>query len=117
MSEQHPFSVDIGKLRTATKPEPTAQFVQTSDVAGERLGFVNRAPKGRGGRRPSPRTGQVHAKTLPHVAEEISAEAKRRKPQAEDVGDPELFIVFEAHYRSYRSAGCCDARYCGVGSS
>ncbi len=78
MSEPQPFSVDIGKLRTATKPEPTAQFVKTSDVAGEKLGFVNRAPKGRGGRQPSPRTGQVHAKTLPHVSDEISAEAKRR---------------------------------------
>ena len=78
MSDQQAFSVDIGKLRTASKPEPTAQFVKTSDVAGEKLGFVNRAPKGRGGRQPSPRTGQVHAKTLPHVAAEISDEAKRR---------------------------------------
>jgi hypothetical protein len=51
------------------------------DFAGEQHGFIGRDPKPKRGRQPSPRTGQVHAKVMPHVAEEIANEAKRRGVQ------------------------------------
>ena len=50
------------------------------DSAGDAHGFVARAPRRRG-RKPSPRTGQVHARVLPPVAREISNEARQRGVQ------------------------------------
>ena len=79
MSEK-PFSIDLGRLKTRAKPsspETTARI----DHAAEELGFVARAPEKRRGRKPSPRTGQVHAKVMPGVAEEIANEARRRGVQ------------------------------------
>ena len=79
MSERKPFSIDVGQLKTRAKPVgPNA--LAGADAAGERHGFVARET-GRRGRRPSPRTGQVHAKVLPHVSAEIAAEAKRQGVQ------------------------------------
>lgn len=75
-----PFSVDLGRLRSREK-DRSAAAVERADRAGEELGFVDRDPVKRRGRKPSPRTGQVHAKVLPHVAEEIAAEARRRGVQ------------------------------------
>lgn len=75
-----PFSIDLGRLRSREKDRSPAA-VERADRAGEELGFVDREPSKRRGRKPSPRTGQVHAKVLPPVAGEIAAEARRRGVQ------------------------------------
>ncbi|MFB2533575.1 chromosome partitioning protein ParB [Paracoccus sp. p3-h83] len=75
-----PFQIDLGQLKTRAK-QTAPDTVEKVDRAGEAHGFTDRSPKKRRGRPPSPRTGQVHAKVLPHVSEEISAEAKRRGVQ------------------------------------
>ena len=78
MSDQSkPFVVDLKQLRSRPKDAAPAA-IQTVDRAGEQCGFVAREATGRRGRPPSPRIGQVHAKVLPHIAEEIAAEATRR---------------------------------------
>lgn len=82
MTTSNPFEVSINpsKLRSKAK-DASPETVARSDDAGEKYGFVDRAPKKRRGRKPSPRTGQVHAKVLPDVAKEISQEAKDRGVQ------------------------------------
>lgn len=80
MSDKPAFSIDLGGLRRREK-EPAAPEIAKADRVGEAHGFVDRSPKGKRGRPPSPRTGQVHAKVLPEVADAISAEAKRRGVQ------------------------------------
>ena len=77
MSEHKPFSVDLGQLKKRDKPAD-AHTVAAIDHAGEQSGFVAREASGRRGRRPSPRTGQVHAKVLPEIAEAIAEESRRR---------------------------------------
>lgn len=75
-----PFAVDIGSLKTqrkSTSPEKVAAVEKLSDD----LGFTDRAPKKKRGRKPSPRTGQVHAKVMPKIPTEISNEARRRGVQ------------------------------------
>ena len=89
-----PFSVDLGRLKLREKDRSPAA-VERADRAGEDLGFVDRDPVKRRGRKPSPRTGQVHAKVLPHVAEEIAAEARRRGVQQG--------VVLEEAWALYRS--------------
>ncbi len=80
MSDIKPFSVDIGRLKSRAK-ETSAQVIEKSDRAGEELGFVSRSEEKRRGRKPSPRTGQVHAKVMPNVSDEIADEARRRGVQ------------------------------------
>ena len=80
MSDKKAFSIDVGGLKTRAK-ERTSQTIEKADKAGEAHGFVDRSSKKKRGRPRSPRTGQVHAKVLPHVSEEISTEAKRRGVQ------------------------------------
>ena len=75
-----PFSIDVGNLKSRSK-DSSAQAVEKADTAGEKHGFVDREPKKKRGRPASPRTGQVHAKVIPQVADQISAEAKRRGVQ------------------------------------
>lgn len=77
MSDQKPFSVDLGRLKSRAK-DSSPQALEKSDRAGEELGFVPRSPEKRRGRKPSPRTGQVHAKVMPNVSDEIAEEARRR---------------------------------------
>lgn len=90
-----PFSVDLGRLRSREK-DRSAVAVERADRAGEDLGFVDRDPVKRRGRKPSPRTGQVHAKVLPHVAEEIAAEARRRGVQ-QGVVLEEAWALYKGH--------------------
>jgi len=82
MSDDNPFSISLnaGKLRSRPK-DASPKTVARSDEAAEKHGFVDRAPKKRRGRKPSPRTGQVHAKVMPDVAKEISREASLRGVQ------------------------------------
>jgi hypothetical protein len=78
MSDNAPFQIDIKGLRSKSKPADN-RSVAAADAAGEEHGFLPREPgTRRGGRRPSPRTGQIHAKVLPNVAEGIAEEAQRR---------------------------------------
>jgi hypothetical protein len=75
-----PFSIDLGDLKTRRK-DATTEAIGRADAAAEQHGFVNRAGQGRRGRKPSPRTQQIHAKVLPPVADEIASEAQRRGVQ------------------------------------
>lgn len=79
MSEK-PFSIDLGRLKSREK-DRSPVTLERADRVGEDLGFVDRAPAKRRGRKPSPRTGQVHAKVMPDVADAIGAEARRRGVQ------------------------------------
>lgn len=77
---QSPFSVDLKKLnrrQSETQPESDQKVV---DKVATDLGFTSREPS-KPGRRPSPRTGQIHAKVLPEIAEAISEEARSRGVQ------------------------------------
>lgn len=74
------FKINLGALKSRNKAAEPEQM-QRVEAVSEELGFVEReAPKKRG-RKPSPRTGQVHAKVFPEVAEEIANEARRRGVQ------------------------------------
>lgn len=77
MTDRPAFQIDATTLRSRPK-DTSAAATRRADEAGEAHGFVDRAPKGRRGRSPSPRTGQVHAKVFPEVAAEIADEAARR---------------------------------------
>ncbi len=81
MSEKPAFSIDVGGLKSRNKGAASPREVEKIDRAGDAHGFVDRSPKKKRGRPASPRTGQVHAKVLPHVSEGISSEAKRRGVQ------------------------------------
>lgn len=74
------FKINLGALKSRSKVEEPAAMARVEAVS-EDLGFIEReAPKKRG-RKPSPRTGQVHAKVFPDIAEEIANEARRRGVQ------------------------------------
>jgi hypothetical protein len=77
MSDKPAFSIDIARLRTRQK-DISPEAIGKADTAAEQHGFINREPPKRRGRQPSPRTGQVHAKVMPLVADEIADEASRR---------------------------------------
>jgi hypothetical protein len=79
MSDE-PFKIDISNLRRQAK-DVSAESLSRSDAAAEEHGFIDREPRRKRGRAPSPRTGQVHAKVMPHVSDEIADEAKRRGVQ------------------------------------
>ncbi len=74
------FNIDLGRLKSREK-DRSPEAVQKAERVGEGLGFVSREAQRQRGRKRSPRTGQVHAKELPNVAEEIANEAKRRGVQ------------------------------------
>jgi hypothetical protein len=80
MSDKPTFSIDIASLKTRRK-DISAEAQSRTDAAAEQHGFVAREPARKRGRAASPRTGQVHAKVLPHVSDEIAAEASRRGVQ------------------------------------
>lgn len=80
MSDKPAFQIDVAGLKSRAK-DRTPQAIEKIDRAGETHGFVDRSPKKKRGRPASPRTGQVHAKVLPHVSEAISEESKRRGVQ------------------------------------
>ncbi|MEM9784864.1 MAG: chromosome partitioning protein ParB [Pseudomonadota bacterium] len=95
-----PFAIPLNRSalrsrRKDTKPESVAK----SDAAGERLGFVEREPKKKRGRKPSPRTGQVHAKVMPNVARAIGQEARNRGVQQGVIIEEawELYLARQQH--------------------
>jgi len=81
MSEGKAFNIDLGRLKEVGKRPAAPKAIEKAERAGEELGFVAREGQKRRGRKPSPRTGQVHAKVLPGVSDEIANEAKRRGVQ------------------------------------
>lgn len=97
MSDDNPFGIDLdaGKLKSRQK-DTSAAKVAKSDVVAEKHGFVERTPRKRRGRKPSPRTGQVHAKVMPDVAREISREARDRGVQQG--------VLIEEAWALYKSA-------------
>lgn len=82
MSDDNPFGISLNPGKLRSKPKDTSpKTVAKTDEAAEKHGFVDRTPKKRRGRKPSPRTGQVHAKVMPDVAKEIGNEARARGVQ------------------------------------
>lgn len=75
------FKIEIGGLKKRTESEPTAEIEKKSEKVAEDHGFISREPKKKRGRKPSPRTGQVHAKVMPEISKEIADEARRRGVQ------------------------------------
>ena len=80
MTTEKPFTIELSKLRSRAKVDSKQMEVRVEQVAEEH-GFVERGATRRRGRPPSPRTGQVHARVFPSIAEEISDEARRRGVQ------------------------------------
>lgn len=70
LTAEKPFSVDLGRLRSRDT-DRSAAAVERANRAGEEPGLVDRAPVRRRGRKP-------------HVAEEITAEPRRRGVQLEE---------------------------------
>lgn len=77
MTEEAPFKIDLAGLKSRRK-DTDERSVAAADATASDHGFVTREGGGRRGRQPSPRTGQVHAKVLPHVSDAIAVEAQRR---------------------------------------
>lgn len=100
MSDTNPFGINIspGKLRSKPKDSSAATLARTDDAA-EKHGFVERAPRKKRGRKPSPRTGQVHAKVMPDVAQEISREARERGVQQG--------VLIEEAWALYKASRAC----------
>lgn len=61
----------------ARPKDTSAAEVRRVDEVGEARGFVDRSPRKKPGRKPSPRTHQLHPKVFPEVGEAIAAEAER----------------------------------------
>jgi len=61
----------------ARPKDTTVEDVRRVDEVGEARGFVDRTPRKKPGRKPSPRTYQLHPKVFPRVGEAIAAEAER----------------------------------------
>ena len=60
------------------RPKDTSvEQVRRVDEVGEARGCLDRTPRKKPGRKPSPRTHQLHPKVLPKVGEAIAAEAER----------------------------------------
>lgn len=61
----------------ARPKDTTVEEVRRVDDVGEARGFLDRTPRKKPGRKPSPRTWQLHPKVFPAVGEAIAAEAER----------------------------------------
>ncbi len=77
---KRPSQIDVAGLKAHQK-DASPLVVEEIDRRAAELGFEDRGGRGRRGRKPSPRTGQVHARVLPGFAEAISDEARRRGVQ------------------------------------
>lgn len=70
--------------------------VRRVDEVGEARGFFDRTPHKKPGRKPSPRTYQLHPKVFPEIGEAIAEEAER-------LGVTQGQLI-EAMWQSYKSA-------------
>ena len=60
-----------------SRPKPAAaEDIRKVDDVGESRGFIDRTPRKKPGRKPSPRTMQLHPKVMPEIGEGIVAEAE-----------------------------------------
>lgn len=66
----------LAGLKARPKTTSVAQVRKIDDV-GEKRGFVDRSPRKKPGRKPSPRTYQLHPKVMPATGQAIAAEAER----------------------------------------
>ena len=66
----------LGGLVARPKPS-TVEDVRRIDEVGEARGFVDRTPRKKPGRKPSPRTYQMHPKVMPKIGEAITDEAEK----------------------------------------
>lgn len=66
----------LGGLKARPKATSPAE-VRRIDEVGEAKGFLDRTPRKKPGRKPSPRTHQLHPKVFPEIGEAIAAEAER----------------------------------------
>ena len=66
----------LAGLRARSK-QVTAEEVRRIDEVGEAHGFLDRTPRRKPGRKPSPRTHQLHPKVFPEIGEAIASEAER----------------------------------------
>lgn len=97
MSQQPVFSINLGNLKSRAK-DSSAAALDRVDQAGEQLGFVPRdTPGRRGGRVPSPRTGQIHAKVLPDISDAVKLEARRRGVE-QGILIEEMWALYIAHH-------------------
>jgi hypothetical protein len=62
---------------TARPKDTSPEEVRRIDDVGEARGFVDRSPRKKPGRKPSPRTYQLHPKVFPRVGGAIASEAER----------------------------------------
>jgi hypothetical protein len=61
---------------TARPKDTGPAEVRKVDEVGEARGFVDRTPRKKPGRKPSPRTYQLHPKVLPATGQELSEHAE-----------------------------------------
>lgn len=62
----------------AARPKETShEDVRRVDEVGEARGFFDRSPRKKPGRKPSPRTYQMHPKLMPQIGQAISLEAEK----------------------------------------
>lgn len=66
----------LAGLKARPKKTSPAEVRKVDDV-GEKRGFVDRSPRKKPGRKPSPRTFQLHPKVMPETGAAIAAEAER----------------------------------------
>jgi len=66
----------LAGLKARPKTTSTAE-VRRVDEVGEARGFVDRSPRKKPGRKPSPRTYQLHPKVMPQIGQAIADEAER----------------------------------------
>lgn len=66
----------LADLKARPKPT-TAEDIRRMEEVGEARGFVDRIPRKKPGRKPSPRTYQLHPKVFPEVGEAIAAKVER----------------------------------------
>ena len=92
-----PFSINLNALKSRSKDATDARL-ERAETRGEELGFVSRevAPSAKRGRKPSPRTGQIHAKVMPDVAEALAQEARKRGVQQGIVLEEALALYWKA---------------------
>lgn len=100
MPEDTPFKIDLASLRSRGKGTDQ-RTVAAADAAAIDHGFIPReSTEKRRGRQPSPRTGQVHAKVLPHISDAIASEAQRRGV-TQGVVIEEAWALYEARQRDH----------------
>lgn len=90
-----PFSLDLSALKSRAKEASNAQ-IETAVARGEELGFTSREAASKRGRKPSPRTGQIHAKVLPEAAQLLAQEARLRGVQQGVILEEALALYLEA---------------------